>query len=118
VPLPEGWVAKASAGGLSVGPSGRVTLTLELRGGRAPRATDLRDAAALEGATAALLDEGEGYSAARYLLGDGREGFLAVKEVSGRLVWCASTALAGPEEVDEGLALCRAVALGPGPSPR
>lgn len=118
VPLPEGWVATASSDGLSVGLSGRVIMTLELRGERAPRATDLGDAAALEGASAALLDEAEGYSAARYHLSEGREGFLAVKEVSGRLVWCASTASASPAEVDEGLARCRAVTIGPGSGSR
>lgn len=109
VPLAEGWTATPTGGGLSVGPRGRVVTTLELRGGDVPRATELSVAATAEGATNILLDEGEGYAAVRYSLSDRRDGFLAVKRVGSRTVWCASTASASMNEVDDGLALCRAL---------
>lgn len=109
VPLAEGWVATPTAGGLSVGPKGRVVATLELRNAEVPRAMELSRVAAAEGATGMLQDEGEGYSAVRYSLGGDRDGFLAVKKVGTRTVWCASTARASSADVDDGLALCRSL---------
>lgn len=107
VPLVDGWTATPTGGGLSVGPRGRVVTTLELRGGDVPRALELSRAVASEGATNVLLDEGEGYAAVRYSVGEQRDGFLAVKRVGNRTVWCASTARASLGDVDDGLALCR-----------
>jgi glucose/arabinose dehydrogenase len=107
VPLTEGWAATPHAGGLSVGPKGRVVASLELRGGEVPRAAELSRAVSSEGATHVLLDDGEGYAAVRYTLAPGRDGFLAVKRVGGRTVWCSSTANARDDEVDDALALCR-----------
>lgn len=107
VPLADGWVASPSGGGLSVGPRGRVVASLELRGGDVPRAAELGLAATAEGAANVLMDEGEGFAVARYTLADRRDGFLAVKRVGSRTVWCASTANASSSEVDDGLALCR-----------
>lgn len=109
VPLTEGWVATPTAGGLSVGPKGRVVATLELRTAEVPRAVELSRIATAEGATGMLQDEGEGYSAVRYSFGGERDGFLAVKKVGARTVWCASTARASSADVDDGLALCRSV---------
>ncbi|MER2561460.1 MAG: hypothetical protein ABTQ32_12090 [Myxococcaceae bacterium] len=109
VPLAEGWVATPTAGGLSVGPKGRVVATLELRNTEVPRALELSRVATAEGATGLLQDEGEGYSAVRYSLGAGRDGFLAVKKVGAKTVWCASTARASSADVDDGLALCRSL---------
>lgn len=110
VPLTEGWVATPQGGGLAVGPKGRVVASLELRGGDVPRAAELSRAVTSEGATQVLLDEGEGYAAVRYTLAQGRDGFLAVKRVGGRTVWCSSTANAKNDEVDDALALCRGLA--------
>ncbi|MBL8922619.1 MAG: hypothetical protein JNJ54_27465 [Myxococcaceae bacterium] len=107
VPLPDGWAATPTGGGLSVGPRGRVVTTLELRGGAVPRAAELGQAATAEGASNVLMDEGEGFAVARYTLADRRDGFLAVKRVGSRTVWCASTANASVNEVDDGVALCR-----------
>lgn len=109
VPLADGWRATPTGGGLSVGPRGRVVATLEVRGGEVPRASELSRAATSEGATNVLVDEGEGYAAVRYSLAERRDGFLAVKRVGTRTVWCASTASASMSEVDDGLALCRAL---------
>lgn len=109
VPLAEGWVATPTTGGLSVGPKGRVVATLELRSAEVPRAMELSRVATAEGATGLLQDEGEGYSAVRYSLGGDRDGFLAVKKVGTRTVWCASTARASSADVDDGLALCRSL---------
>ncbi len=109
VPLTEGWVATPTPGGLSVGPKGRVVATLELRSAEVPRAMELSRVASAEGATGILQDEGEGYSAVRYSLSGDRDGFLAVKRVGARTVWCASTARASSADVDDGLALCRSV---------
>jgi hypothetical protein len=111
VPLPEGWVATAAGTGLTVGPRGRVVVTLERRSGEVPLASELRDAVKDEGATEVLLDEGEGYAAVRYRLGPTRDGFLAARRVGPRTVFCASTARASPTDVDDGLALCRQVGL-------
>ncbi len=110
VPLTEGWVATPQGGGLAVGPKGRVVASLELRGGDVPRAAELSRAVTSEGATQVLLDDGEGYAAVRYTLAPGRDGFLAVKRVGGRTVWCSSTANAKNDEVDDALALCRGLA--------
>lgn len=109
VPLPSGWVATAVGAGLAIGPKGRVVVTLETRSGEVPRAAELRDLVEEEGATAVLLDEGDGYAAARYRLGAERDGFLASKRVGRKTVLCASTSRATPSDVDDGLALCRQV---------
>lgn len=107
VPLPEGWVATARGAGLSVGPRGRVVATLEPLGGEVPRPATLARAVTAEGASDVLEDEGTGYAAVRYTLGAGRDGFLAVKRLGSRTVWCASTADATEGDVENGLALCR-----------
>lgn len=107
VPLLEGWVATPQGSGLAVGPRGRVVASLELRGGAVPAVAELSRAAAAEGATDVLLDEGEGYAAVRYTLAPGHDGFLAVKRVGARTVWCASVANAREDDVDNALAVCR-----------
>jgi hypothetical protein len=107
VPLSQGWVATPHADGLAVGPKGRVVALLELRGGEVPHAAELSRVVSSEGATEVLLDNGEGYAAVRYTLAAGRDGFLAVKRVAARTVWCSSTANAHDDEVDDALALCR-----------
>lgn len=107
MPLAEGWVATPTEAGLAIGPKGKTVATLELKSQALPRAHELATAATAEGATDVTLDEGQGYAAARYVLGEGRGGFLAVKQVAGRTVWCASTADASAHELDDGLAACR-----------
>lgn len=113
VPLEGGWVATPVTRGLAIGPPGTRVATLELRPVDVPRAAELGRVATDQGATELLLDEGEGFSAARYSLGEGRGGFLAVKRVDTRAVWCASTAEATLEQLADALAVCRAVTLEP-----
>jgi hypothetical protein len=88
-----------------------VVVTLETKSAEVPRAAELRGVAEEEGATAVLVDEGDGYAAVRYRLGPDRDGFLASKRVGRKTVFCASTARATPTDVDDGLALCRQVSL-------
>ncbi len=109
VPLPDGWVATPRGGGLEVGPKGRVTATLEVRAKDVPRSLELSRAVTAEGATNVTQEDGEGYAAVRYSLGAGREGFLAVKKTATKTVWCASTAKASAQDIDDGLALCRSI---------
>jgi hypothetical protein len=96
-----------------VGPRGRVVATLEPRAGAVPRAAELAQAALAEGGSSTMQDEGEGWAAARYALGPGRDGFLAVRRTPTRTIWCASTAQARPDDVDDALALCRNLASEP-----
>lgn len=109
VPLPEGWVATPRGTGLEVGPKGRVVATLELRGQEVPKSLELSRTVSAEGATEVTQDDGEGYAAVRYSLGSGREGFLAVKKTPSKTVWCASTAKATSDDIDDALALCRSI---------
>lgn len=109
VPLPDGWVATPKGAGLAVGPKGRVVATLEPRAGDVPKSLELSRAVTAEGAFDVTREDGDGYSAVRYALGSGREGFLAVKRTPAKTVWCASTAEARPADIDDGLALCRSI---------
>jgi hypothetical protein len=116
VPLPDGWEASPQGAALEAGPPGRAVVVLESRTSPLPSVDELLAALATEGVVIQAKESTPEFIGARYALtGDGGqvEGFLAVKQVGQRTVWCSSTAQAGLEQVREGFALCRAVGLEP-----
>jgi len=122
VPLPDGWVATPRGAALEAGPAGRAVVTLESRTSALPPLEQLLAALETEGVQVQEKASEDSYVGARYQLGlDGGvdagqpEGFVAVKKVGERTVWCASAAQATAEQVRAGFALCRAVGLEPGP---
>lgn len=122
VPLPDGWVATPRGAALEAGPGGRPVVTLESRTSALPAVEELLAALATEGVQVEERSAEASFVGARYQLGlDGGvdagqpEGFVAVKKVGGRTVWCASAAQATAEQVRAGFELCRSVGIEPAP---
>lgn len=122
VPLPDGWVATPRGAALEAGPGGKAAVTFESRTSALPPVEELLAALATEGVQVQEKAADESFVGARYQLGlDGGvdagqpEGFVAVKKVGERTVWCASAAQASAEQVRAGFAVCRSVGLEPGP---
>lgn len=115
VGLPEGWVATPAGTGLDVGPKGRVVLQLEPSARALPSLEALLQQLTVQGVRVTQKDETGGFVGVRYALsldGGGGEGFVGVKRVGARTVWCATTGGASGAEVAEAYALCREVAVG------
>ena len=118
VALPDGWRAALRGEVLELTVQGRAVATLEPRDAARPEAAALVAALADEGVAGAAPEEGADFAGARYALEGGKEGFLAVKQVGPRTVWCASTARASPEELTAAYEVCRTLAQeGPGVAP-
>ncbi len=113
VPLPDGWVANASAGGvLRVGPKGRVVLTLERRSASLPSLETLKAAVEAEGGVVVRAGNAVDSTTVRYT--KPAPGLLTVRTLeNGGLLLCASTPDATQEELDDAEALCGKVRLEP-----
>lgn len=114
VPLPDGWTANAAASGvLSVGPKGRVVLTLERRTAVLPSVEALREAAEAEGAVVVRGSGSADSTTLRYAKASAY-GLLTVRTLeSGAQLLCASTPEAEEDELESAETLCAGVRLEP-----
>lgn len=106
--------AAATPGVLSIGPKGRVVLTLERRSGALPSPGSLQAAVEAEGGVVVRADGAGDSTRVRYtrLLA---AGLLSVRVLeNGALLLCASTPEAEPEDFEAAENLCAAVRLEPG----
>jgi hypothetical protein len=116
VPLPDGWVANAGAGGvLLVGPKGRGVLTLERRTATLPTVDALKAAVEAEGAVVVRASGAIEATTLRYTRPTAA-GLLSVRTLeNGVLLLCASTPSAGEEDLEAAETLCEGVRLEPVP---
>jgi hypothetical protein len=116
VGLPDGWKATPSGGGLDVGPKGRVVLQLESLPQPLPSPDDLARRLEAQEVRITQKDMNDVFVGLRYSLvldGGGGEGFVGVKRVGARTVWCATTAQATSADVSEAMGVCRGVGADP-----
>lgn len=112
VPLPDGWNANAGVHGLLVGPPGRVVLSLESRGDALPSAAQLTAAVGAAGGVQPETQADPTWVTVRYrLVSDGGsvEAFVGARKAGGHVIWCASTELTRPAELEPALGICRTV---------
>lgn len=110
MPLPEGWVATASEGGvLAAGPKGRVVVTLERRPGPLPTLEVLTAAVEAEGGEVVRGSGATDAISVRYHKGNAA--FLAVRTLEGGLLLCASTPMLQAAELEAAETLCEGVRL-------
>ena len=112
VPLPDGWVANPAAPGvLSVGPKGRVVLTLERRSATLPSLASLEAAVEAEGGVV-VRGAGAGDSTMVRYTRSSVAGLLLVRILeNGALLLCASTPEAELDDLEAAENLCAAVRL-------
>ena len=87
-----------------------MALLLESKSAALPPVDTLAAAAGADGAQRLKKESDSNFVMVRYSLGsDGGTlaAFLGVKRVGPRTVWCASTAAARADDVEEGVAICR-----------
>lgn len=108
VPLPPGWEATPSTDGLSIGPSGHIVAQLEPSTRAFPGPTSLAQVLERERATITKRESTADFVAAAYKTGDAR-GFLGVKLVGSRTIWCASTAGISENDLDAAWKVCAGV---------
>lgn len=93
-----------------------MVLTLERRGASLPTLETLKTAVEAEGATVTRSESAEGLTSLRYSRAGAAEGLLAARTLGpAALLLCASTPIAGPEELDAAQSLCAAVKLDAAP---
>lgn len=107
VPLPEGWVATATASGvLEVGPKGRVVATLERRVAPRVPVEELSRAVESEGGAVVSAASSEDSVRVRYTRG-ATSGLLLVRPLDEKaLLLCATLAVATPAEIDAAESMC------------
>ncbi len=108
VPLPDGWRASASDDGvLRVRTEGREVMTMEVRADSALPASEVLEAAVVEGGGEALgalpLPDG---LLMRYRVATGAEGVLGVRRFAGRRLLCSSEPAAQQAELKTVAKLC------------
>lgn len=114
VPLPDGWKASAVAGGLQVGPQGRVVLQLESTTKPLPDAGAFIAAVEREGVTVQQKEAVESFVGVRYFVNvEGaaakRDAFVGVRKTGPRTIWCSTTSSAKSEEVEAAMTVCRSL---------
>ncbi len=112
VVVPEGWKQAVGTDGLlQVGPEGRVVLQIESTGNPLPELESLLAALEADEVNVVQKESESDFVGARYTLGADavKQGFLGVRQAGPRVVWCATTASAKPEEVEAALTVCRTV---------
>ncbi len=105
VPLPDGWHANPTSGGIAVGPSTRAVLQLEPNGRPLPTLAALVSAIEREKAVLLLREAGAGYVGVTYRLPTG-DAFLGAKQFPGRTIWCATNGTASNDEVALARTVC------------
>lgn len=111
VPLPDGWKAVAVEGGLHVGPTGRVVLQLESTTREQPTLDALVRTLEREKVVIIHKESSNSFVGVRYSFGEHAEGFVGVRQVGARTVWCATTREATAEAVRASLPVCRDVSF-------
>lgn len=112
VSLPDGWKATQTAKGLAVGPGARTVLELEPSARPLPGAEALESALLTESARVVQKEQKPDFIGVRYQLepgadgGASAEGFLGVRLVGKKSVWCATTAGASAPEVAQAMTVC------------
>ena len=112
VPLPDGWHATALAGGLQVGPQGRVVLQLESTTKPLPSAVAFVAALSAEGVDILEKESVDTFIGVRYSMSaDGlkRDAFLGVRQTGPRTIWCSTTGSAHSDEVEAAMTVCRSL---------
>jgi hypothetical protein len=112
VPLPDGWRATASSGGLQVGPQGRVVLQLESTTKPLPSAEAFVSAITAEGVEILEKESVDTFIGVRYsMTADGakRDAFLGVRQTGPRTIWCSTTGSAHSDEVEAAMTVCRSL---------
>ena len=112
VPLPDGWQAAPLAGGLQVGPQGRVVLQLESTTRLLPTPEAFVAAINAEGVEILQKESIDTFIGVRYAVsaeGVKRDAFLGVRQTGPRTIWCSTTASAKSEEVEAAMTVCRSL---------
>ncbi len=108
VPLPDGWKASSSPGGLQVGPAGRVVLQLESLASPLPALEQLTGPLEHEKVIIISKESNDSFVGVKYRFAESLdEGFLGAQRTPGRTVWCATTKGAKADEVDAASKVCR-----------
>jgi hypothetical protein len=109
VPLPDGWKATASSTGLEVGPATAVVLLLESTSKPFPDELSFAQALGAERVDIFKKESSSEFIGFEYFLstdGGHHVGFIGVRRVGARTIWCSTTAAARNDDVDAAMDVC------------